>query len=109
MQRYRSSRKQSEGDEPLPTVEAVKLTNENVQEVADWCTGQEVVETDAFDPHKHYVGLNVVLWDGVGRLSEGDYLVKDGLGSFHVRWASNFERDFEEVDDDGRATSGSEH
>jgi len=80
------------------TIEAVQLTKGNVHEVAEWCTGKEVTEIDALDPTKTYVGINVILWDGLGRVSEGDYLIKDALGEFHVRWADNFERDFGKVE-----------
>jgi hypothetical protein len=79
-------------------VEAVKLTSENVKQVADWCNGTEVKEIDALDSSKTYVGINFLSWEGLARASEGDYIVKDHLDEFHTRWAVNFEDQFEAVD-----------
>jgi hypothetical protein len=86
-------------------IEAVKLTKENVDEVAEWCTGKEVEEIDGLNPEIRYVGLNFIAWDGVTRASEGDYIVKDAIGEFHLRWADNFERDFEKVGNDADSTT----
>jgi hypothetical protein len=95
MQKYRKRDNPKAG-----VIEAVKLTKENVSEVAEWCTGQEVEEIDALDPSIRYVGLNFIAWDGVTRASEGDYIVRDAISEFHLRWADNFERDFEKVGND---------
>lgn len=93
MQRYRRSETGAE-------VEAIQLTKDNITEVADWCTGQEVKEIDSLDPSKTYVGLNFISWDGVARASESDYIIKDELGYFHSRWPHAFDNDFEKVDDE---------
>lgn len=76
-------------------VEAVLLTKENVAEVVAWCDGHQVEEVDALDPDKKYVGINFDSWQGRARVSEGDYLVKDPLGDFLVRWSEEFEAQFE--------------
>jgi len=76
-------------------VEAVQLSKENVREVAEWCTGKEVEEIDALDSTKRYVGLNLLTFQGMARASEGDYIAKDNLGDFHIRWAENFTQNFE--------------
>ena len=78
-------------------VEAIQLTKENIQEVAEWCVGQEVKEIDSLDNSKTYVGLNFISWDGMARASEGDYIIKDPLGNFISRWGSSFEETFEKV------------
>lgn len=80
-------------------VQAVQLRKDNVQEVADWCTGQEVKEIDALDSSKTYVGLNFISWDGMARASEGDYIILDPMGNFISRWGHAFEEAFERVEE----------
>ena len=80
-------------------VEAVQLTKENASEVADWVVGKEVEEIDALDASRHYVGLNFISWDGMARASEGDYIIKDPVGSFLSRWPEAFEANFEKVEE----------
>jgi len=93
--------KRKTGDEN--EVEAVQLTKDNAHEVAAWCNaGAQVEEIDALEPDKKYVGLNLTSWNGLTRASEGDYIIKDGLGTFHVRWPQNFEADFEKVGNDAQ-------
>lgn len=96
MQKYR---RVHEGNTEGVTVHAVQLTKDNVHEVAEWCTGQEVVEIDALDNTKTYVGLNFIGWAGMERASEGDYIIKDNLGDFHSRWPTSFEQYFEKMED----------
>ena len=82
-----------------PPIRAIQLTKENVKEVAVWCGGREVEEIDALDPEKTYVGLNLSSWSGMVRASEGDYIIKDSLDTFHVRWPGEFEHQFKKVED----------
>ncbi len=82
----------------VPTVEAVRLTKENVNQVADWCTGKEVEEIDALEPDIKYVGLNLLTPTGWARASEGDYVVRDNIWGFYVRWPAEFEANFERVE-----------
>lgn len=92
MQSYRQKENPAAG-----TVEAVQITKENVSEVAEWCCGKEV---DAFDAmhNERIASINLLtVVDGVRRAEEGDYIVKDHIGGFHIRWEDNFERDFEKV------------
>jgi hypothetical protein len=94
MQKYRRK------ENPDFVVEAVQLTKANVREVAEWCIGKEIEETDAMDSSIKYVGLNLLtVVEGIRRASEGDFVVQDVIGGFHVRWPDNFLRDFEEVND----------
>ena len=78
-------------------VEAVQLTKENVTEVADWCTGKEVVEHDALDSNITYVGLNFLSEGNIQRLAEGDWLIKNEQGDFHFLWPNSFEEYYEKV------------
>jgi hypothetical protein len=96
MQKYRH--RQNTQAQPF---EAIQLLPENVNEVMAWIDGTvtQVEEIDSLDPTKRYVGVNFTSWRGPDRASEGDYICKDGLGDFHVRWAENFEHTFEEVND----------
>lgn len=70
-------------------VEAMLLTKENAQEVADWCKGTIVTEYDAHDPTTEYVGINFPTPEGNKRVSEGQYLVKSPGGNF-VRHSAGF-------------------
>lgn len=86
--------KRSTGDR----VEAVLLTRDNIEDVARWCSGQQVQEIepefgDFADAPKTLVGLNVPTPDGNKRVSEGQYVVHSGgdyfaakYGSFHARF-----------------------
>lgn len=64
----------------LVPCEAVKLDHENVTGVSDWCGGLEVVEHDAVDLSRNYVGINVRTREGNKRASEGDYVVRNWSG-----------------------------
>lgn len=78
------------------TVQAEKLTKENVQQVVDWCNGVQVEEVDPLDPEKKFVAVNFPTMTGNKRVSEGEYLVKD-VGGFY-RWeAEDFEKAFERI------------
>ncbi len=76
---------------------AVQLVKANVKEVAEWCSGQEVREIDALNASITFVGINLETWDGRKRASEGDYILQDDLGHFHIRHISAFESGFEPV------------
>lgn len=93
----RWARKYVEEGDTASEVEAVRLTKENVKQVAEWCTGQEVEEIDSLDPDLRFVGLNLITQIGMRRASEGDYIIKDNLGTFHVRWPVEFEAMFKRV------------
>ncbi len=78
-------------------VEAVQLLPDNVTEVADWCTGKEVVEHDALDHNITYVGLNFLSEGNIQRACEGDWLIKNANGDFHFCWDASFQEYFEKV------------
>src|SRR5690349_3416054 len=78
-------------------VDAVQLTADNVDEVASWCSGHKVIEHDALDHEKTFVGINVPTCEGVVRASEGDYIIKDVMFEFHVRRPGDFESKYERL------------
>lgn len=78
-------------------VDAMKLSADNVNEVAAWCGGQMVTEKDAVDSSSTFVALNIPTLDGVKRVSEGMYVVKSEHGNFRVMSRYMFEREFQEV------------
>lgn len=78
-------------------VEALPLTNSNVQKVAMWCGGMEIQEIDPVDSSKRFVGLNVPTLAGVERASEGDYIIRNFQGQFLVMKKARFEYEYEEA------------
>lgn len=79
-------------------VDAMKLSADNVDEVASWCGGQKVTEKEyTFDSSSTFVALNIPTLDGVKRASEGMYVVKSEHGNFRVMSRYMFEREFQEV------------
>lgn len=62
------------------SVEAVLLTKENATEVADWCGGHVVDETDlSGDP---YVAIFYPTMDGNKRVGEGQYIARSAGGNY---------------------------
>lgn len=76
-------------------VEAVQLTSANVGVVKEWCNAKEVVEHDALEPDKRFVALNLDTLDGRQRVTEMDYVIKDGNGNFHGASPAGFNYRFE--------------
>lgn len=89
MEKY--MRRSRDGGVP-PELEAVRLTAENVDEVAAWVRdAHKIIEHDALDRDKTFVGLNIATHTGVRRASEGSWIVRDRLGDFLVLKPSLFE------------------
>jgi hypothetical protein len=80
------------------TVEAVQLSPDNIDEVADWCNGVVIKEQDAVDRDKFYVALNIPTLDGNRRASQGQYVVR-GNGGFKVMGQTMFESMYQSVND----------
>jgi hypothetical protein len=72
-------------------VEAVQLTKENAQQITEWCKGLMVIEHDALDDDKTYVGINVPTLMGKRRASEGNYIIQHSSGEFYVHGIDTFE------------------
>lgn len=66
-------------------VQAMQLTPDTVTIVSMWSNGMPVMEHDALDHSRTFVGLNVPTNSDPKRASEGDYVVKLADGSFSVR------------------------
>ncbi len=84
-------------EDPAPTVQAVKLTQDDVDEIVQWCGGQRVVEHDALDYSSTFIGLNLETPLGYVRASEGDYILMDVDGNFHRRKPNVFGAAYEVV------------
>lgn len=78
------------------TVEAAKLTPENVKGMSFWSGGIEVVEIDPLDEKLTFVALNIPTVDGPRRVSEGDYVIRNKDGDFCMMNGRSFEFLYEE-------------
>lgn len=76
---------------PGVIVEAVMMTEENVDELANWAQAQVVQEGRVGDVMKE--GLNIRTPNGRERLHIGMYLVKHA-GRFYTAPATDFERQY---------------
>ena len=79
----------------LIVVEAIKLSVDNVGEIANWAQAQMVVERDALS-HEASDALNVKTPDGFQRCSLGMYVIRYS-GLFFVGHPSQFESFYEPV------------
>lgn len=77
-------------------VEAVRLNEENVAEVAVWTGGWVVEEIDPQHPEEKQPGINVTTPRGVKRASLHDYVVRFG-NQFFVAKVRVFEEKYEPV------------
>ncbi len=78
-------------------IEARRLFADKVEDIAHWCGGGIVEETDALDATKKFVGINVPTLYGVVRASEGDYVTKNERGEFDASKPAVFQMTYEEV------------
>lgn len=78
------------------TVEAVKVTLENLALVAAWCNGEEgyQFEKNLFDAGGIY---RKVFRCGLEIAEIGDYIVKEGDTEFHVRVEQSFTKTHDAV------------
>lgn len=82
---------------PSVKVEAVRLTEDNVQDIAVWCGGDLVQEIDPEYPEEHRDGINVPTGSGNVRASLGMYVAKYGW-QFFVAHNRVFETSWEPQD-----------
>lgn len=64
--------------------EAKNLTENNAQELAQWCGGRLVQEHDALDHSQSTPGINVPVVNGVERASVGDTIIRRHDGKFEI-------------------------
>lgn len=76
-------------------VEAVQLSADNVNEVAEWCGGLQVEEVDYDEGKTKHVGINIPTLEGNKRASEGDFVVKGSRGDFYPVVAHVFTNTFD--------------
>lgn len=69
-------------DAPNIRVEAVRLNEDNVEEVAKWCGGDLVDEIDPEHPQEMQKGINVRTPTGVARASLNMYVAQFGRAFF---------------------------
>lgn len=81
---------------PGVTVEAVRVNEANVAEVATWCGGDLVDEIDPEHPDESQKGINVSTPSGMQRASLHSYVVKYG-SNFFVKHVRPFEQMYEPV------------
>lgn len=83
-------------DNPAVTVEAIRLNEENVDEVAAWAHAEKIEEIDPEHPQEMQWGLNVTTPNGVQRASLGMYVIKFGR-NFFAKHNRQFEIVYEPV------------
>lgn len=60
------------------------VTENNVDEVAEWCGGRVVVQHDALDESVTREGINVPVGDHVERAQIGDMVCRNEDGTFEI-------------------------
>lgn len=83
-------------DNPAVEVEAVRLTEDNAEEVAAWCRAEIVEEIDPEHPEEMQPGLNIWTPNGMKRASLHDYVIGFG-NSFFTTSNRRFETNYEPV------------
>lgn len=63
-------------DDETVTVEAIRLTEENVSDVAIWCSARMIEEINPEHPAEMRYGLNVPTAAGIKRVSYGMYVIR---------------------------------
>lgn len=81
---------------PNVVVEAVRLNEENVEELAGWSRGDLIEEIDPEHPEEMQYGINLNTPSGMKRASLGMYLVKYA-NQFFVSHNRVFETSYEPV------------
>lgn len=77
-------------------IEAVKLTEDNIDKVANWCGAQVVEEHDALQHDTIFEALNVRTPNGRVRASQGYYVIRVGR-DFFVQNGTSFENMYDKV------------
>lgn len=71
-------------------VEAIELTPEKLDKALLWTGGVQVVEIDPFDNVLRFVAINFPTAGEIRRASQGDFIIKDGLGNLSVMGPNEF-------------------
>ena len=91
--------RENEGDVPEYTskvkyVRAIFLTPDTVDQVVAWTGGVKVETTDAVDPEKKYVGVNIPTLAGTIRAMENQVVVRVD-GEWKLMSTEEFQREYE--------------
>lgn len=84
-------------DNPNVVVEAIRLNEDNVEAVAQWCKGDTIEEIDPQHPQEMQYGINVRCQSDIKRASLGMYVIKFGK-QFFVSHNRIFEATYKPVD-----------
>lgn len=84
-------------DNPNIVVEAVRLNEDNVKAVAEWCRGELVEEIDPEHPQEKQFGINLMTARDMQRASLNMYVIKFGK-HFFVSHNRPFEMAYEPTD-----------
>lgn len=83
--------------ESIPNeIDAVKVTKENYENVAEWCGGRTVYDPKSSDPTDVYLAVDVPTLSGVRRADIGEYVVREG-NRFYPLSAEYFERKYRAI------------
>lgn len=78
-------------------VDAMKITMDNIRDVAKWCGGEVAEESKNSDATDVYRWLIFPTLDGKKSANINDYLVKDEHGRFSKMTLKDFEEMFEQT------------
>ena len=99
MQRWRNIKS------PSMIVEAVQVTEENVEQVANWCGGTIIEEIDAQNPDLKYAGINVPTTSGINRASLDSWVVRHH-DKFMIAGPLSFQTNYIPLDQSDRQFEG---
>lgn len=80
-----------------PPVTAIQVRQDTYGKIAVWTNGLVVRELTSSEGNEYQIGINVPTEAGMDRASEGDYVVQDMSGAFHIFRMYQFESKFQEV------------
>lgn len=92
------------------TIEAMQLTRDNVHDVAAWCGGRVIKESNSADRNDVYIALDIPTLEGImraetfhtstyrnGRYHGGDYVIRGVAGEFYPCKPDIFAETYEET------------
>lgn len=76
-------------------IEAMQITLDNVDEVAQWCGGEVIREAKASDPTDVWTAVTVPMISGPVDLAVGYYVIKNSRGRFEGMTATAFHQKYQ--------------
>ena len=74
------------------TIEAIKITEENIEHLSKWCKGE-------LEPSEYPQYIEIPTWEGTMKGVIGYYIIKGLSGEFYPHEPELFERVYDEVDE----------